>query len=161
MIYLYSQYKYMYTVAFVSQLPARLFQSQLGNFWNSGPVMNLSLWPLYLNVVFLWAIWVLTGFFCFFYYFLFILGYHLTFLYKKRKKKEEEVKASVCERVNSGWPCLGNTLYCLCDQTATFTTSSARHALGLVPPCGNTQGHTMVLSHHTLWQISVGALSLS
>lgn len=25
--------------------------------------MNLSLWPLYLNVVFLWAIWVLTVFF--------------------------------------------------------------------------------------------------
>lgn len=28
--------------------------------------MNLSLWPLYLNVVFLWAIWVLTVFFGFF-----------------------------------------------------------------------------------------------
>lgn len=42
--------------------------------------MNLSLWPLYLNVVFLWAIWVLTVFFCLFFFiiFLFILGYRLT-----------------------------------------------------------------------------------
>lgn len=57
--------------------------------------MNLSLWPLYLNVVFLWAIWVLTVFcFCFFFIiFLFILGYRLTCDFSIFYKKE--VKVSV------------------------------------------------------------------
>lgn len=56
--------------------------------------MNLSLWPLYLNVVFLWAIWVLTVFFLFFFIiFLFILGYRLTCDFSIFYKKE--VKVSV------------------------------------------------------------------
>lgn len=119
--------------------------------------MNLSLWPLYLNVVFLWAIWVLTVFFKLFFVYSWI-SFNLWLLYFYLKKKWSESKC-VREWTLVGLVCLGNTLYCLCDQTATFTTSSARHALGLVPPCGNAQGHTTVLSYHTLWQITVGALS--
>lgn len=41
--------------------------------------MNLSLWPLYLNVVFLWAIWVLTVFFVFFFFYNFFVYSWISF----------------------------------------------------------------------------------
>lgn len=85
----------MYTVAFVSQLPAWLFQSRLGNFlkfWTRYELVTLA--TVFECGIFVGHLGSDSFFFLFFFIiFLFILGYRLTCDFSIFYKKE--VKVSV------------------------------------------------------------------